>query len=251
MAALRPWPISQPDRAKAPSAAGAPQADPELAGAGRRNGVEVWRVENRRGDGAGMAATFGVARWPEDRTGDFYRGDSYLVLLTAELSDGKKEYDIFFWLGSESSQDERAVAAVKAVELDSVLGGRPVQHRETEGKESQLFQSMFRSIRYLDGGIESGFTHAKPEEYEPKLFQVKKTKHTTRAFQVPLSVKSMHQGDCFVLDLGKEVGGARVLSCGGARLKPAKLADTTKTLFVCERARHAGDGVARDGVVAV
>ena len=197
--------------AAASAAAGAPQADPELARAGRRNGVEVWRVENRRGDGAGMAATFGVARWPEDRTGDFYRGDSYLVLLTAELSDGKKEYDIFFWLGSESSQDERAVAAVKAVELDSVLGGRPVQHRETEGKESQLFQSMFRSIRYLDGGIESGFTHAKPEEYEPKLFQVKKTKHTTRAFQVPLSVKSMHQGDCFVLDLGKEVGGARVL----------------------------------------
>lgn len=34
---------------------------------------------------------------------------------------------------------------------------------------------------------------------------MKKTRHTTRAFQVPLSVKSLHQGDCFVLDLGEQV----------------------------------------------
>lgn len=136
-------------------------ADPLLANAGRKAGIEVWRVENRRGDGEGGAAVFGIAPWPEKRVGQFHRGDAYLVLKTTQLGSGGMEHDIFFWLGGEATQDERTVAAVKAVELDSLLGGLAVQHRETEGNESTLFQSMFTSISYLDGGIDSGFTHAK------------------------------------------------------------------------------------------
>lgn len=44
-------------------------ADPQLEGAGAVAGLRVWRVENRRGDGAGAAAKFGVAAWPTSQYG--------------------------------------------------------------------------------------------------------------------------------------------------------------------------------------
>lgn len=171
-------------------------------GAGESVGVQIWRVENKEG-------AFGIECWPEERYGDFHKGDSYIVLSTSEdEEDGGLLYDIFFWIGSESSQDEYGVCAYKANELDDLLGDAPVQHREVEGFESDEFLACFtqmkKNIKYLDGGVASGFRGVKENsgdiELPSRLFHIRREKRITRSYQVPIMLDSLNHGDAFVLD---------------------------------------------------
>ena len=187
----------------------AAESEKEFKNAGTKPGLQIWRVENRRT--ANDTPDFGIKAWPENEYGSFYTGDSYLILNTYQVKDengkltDKLAWDVHFWIGKESSQDEYGVAAYKAVELDDLLDDGPVQHRETQGDESALFQSYFKHIQYMEGGIASGFRHVKPEEYVPRLFQVKRTVKTVRASQVPVAAKSLNDGDVFVLDAGLKI----------------------------------------------
>lgn len=189
----------------------AAQSEKEFKGAGQKAGLEIWRVENRRTKDD--KPDFGVKRWPKDQYGEFYDGDSYIVLNTYFVKDpetGRKTdklaWDVHFWLGKDTSIDERGVAAYKTVELDDLLDDGPVQHRETMNNESPLFMSYFKKgIQYLSGGIESGFRKVKPEEYKPRLLEVRKTSKTVKALEVECSVKSMNKGDCYILDSGRFV----------------------------------------------
>ncbi len=183
----------------------AAESEKEFKGAGQKVGLEIWRVENRRT--ADDRPDFGVKRWPADEYGNFYTGDSYIILNTYKvIEEGKVTdkiaWDVHFWLGNESSQDEIGVAAYKTVELDDLLNDGPVQHRETQGHESPLFQSYFKQICYLEGGIASGFRNVKPEEYKPRMFQIRRTKKSVRAYPVSVAAKSLNDGDVFVLDAG-------------------------------------------------
>jgi len=161
--------------------------------AGKKEGVEIWRIEQ-----------FKVVPVPLTKYGQFYNGDSYIVLRTHALPNNNFTYDIHFWLGEYTTQDEAGTAAYKTVELDDFFHGAPVQHREVSHHESESFLSYFTppGIRRLEGGVESGFNYIKPQEYQPRLLQVKSQGRNVDVNEVPLERDSLNSGDIFILDLG-------------------------------------------------
>lgn len=171
-------------------------ADGEVAwdGIGEKVELKIWRIEK-----------FHVVEWPEEKYGEFHTGDSYIVLNTyLKDPDNNSEaliHDIHIWIGLESSQDEYGTAAYKMVECDDSLGGVPIEHREVQGHESKKFLSYFSSsIKYLIGGVETGFNHVEPTIDDPNLYRVKKIgKNTMSLTQLPLSKSSLNQGDSFIL----------------------------------------------------
>lgn len=48
-----------------------------------------------------------------------------------------------FCQGEKSSRDEQGACAMLATQLDSFLGGEPVQHRQVQGYESPEFMALF------------------------------------------------------------------------------------------------------------
>jgi gelsolin len=164
--------------------------------AGKTVGLEVWRIEK-----------FQIVAWPKDQYGQFHSGDSYIVLNTYKKKPDSPalSWNVHFWLGKYTSQDEAGTAAYKTVELDDFLGGAPVQYREVQEHESSLFLSYFKdTIRILDGGVDTGFKHVEPEKYNPRLLHLK-GKKKVRVTQVELSHKSLNSGDVFILDAGLHI----------------------------------------------
>mmetsp|Transcript_9167 Transcript_9167/g.11443 ORF Transcript_9167/g.11443 Transcript_9167/m.11443 type:complete len:396 (+) Transcript_9167:372-1559(+) len=162
-------------------------------GCGTKPELKVWRIEQ-----------FKVKHWPESKYGQFHEGDSYIVLHTYKDSEEKQKllYDIHFWIGAESTQDEYGTAAYKTVELDAKFNDAAVQHREVQGHESPEFKKLFNGkIAYLEGGVESGFNHVgEPESKAPELFRVKGTKNAIEFVPVKCRRDYMNSGDVFILD---------------------------------------------------
>jgi gelsolin len=177
----------------------------------QKHHVEIWRIEK-----------FKVKFWPREQHGSFYSGDSYLILHTFERKeDGEDKlcWDLHFWLGKDTTQDEMGTAAYKTVELDTLLDDGPVQKREVQDHESQSFHDIFAlpglpgSVRYMDGGIDSGFRHVEPESYKPRLMHLK-GKKKVRVSQVNMEFDSLNSGDCFILDNGLKIYTLKGDKCG-------------------------------------
>lgn len=91
-----------------------------------------------------------------------------------------------------------------------MLGDLPVQHRETEGYESEEFLNCFPTgIRLLKGGIASGFRDVDVDEgnieIPTRLFHVRKNGNKVRSYLVPVALTSLNQGDAFILDAGDKI----------------------------------------------
>lgn len=166
--------------------------EPAWKNAGQKVGIQIWRIVN-----------FKVTTWPKDDYGKFYDGDSYIILNTYKR-EGTEEllYDVHFWIGKYSTQDEYGTAAYKTVELDTYLDDIPVQHREVQGHESELFRSYFKSITILKGGADSGFRHVKPTEYKPRLLHFRGGRTGVAVTEIPRCKDLLDNTDVYILDLG-------------------------------------------------
>jgi len=176
--------------------AAAAKTEKAWVGAGQAVGTQIWRIEK-----------FQVVAWKKEDYGKFFSGDSYIVLNTYKKTPDSAAlaFNIHFWLGAETSQDEMGTAAYKTVELDDLLGDVPVQYREVMGSESETFMAIFKNkITIMNGGVDSGFKHVKPEEYKPKLLHLKGRK-TVRVTETKCSCESLNQGDVFILDAGLKI----------------------------------------------
>uniref|UniRef100_A0A672Z6E6 Scinderin like b n=1 Tax=Sphaeramia orbicularis TaxID=375764 RepID=A0A672Z6E6_9TELE len=163
----------------------------EFAEAGKQPGLQVWRIEN-----------MDLKPVPKALHGNFYTGDAYLLLYTTSAPS----YCIHMWLGEECSQDESGAAAIFATQLDDFLGGGPVQFREVQNFESNTFMGYFKSgIKYKKGGVASGFKHVVTNDANVKRLLHVKGRRIIRATEVDMTWASFNKGDCFLIDLGKDI----------------------------------------------
>lgn len=161
-------------------------------------GIEIWRIEKFKPvKYTDYDAKAGVIK--------LFSGDCFLVLCTYKDKEGRIRWNLHFWLGKDSTQDEQGTAAYATVDLDDHLGGGPVQYREVQGHESDLFLGYFKGgVQCLDGGVETGFRHVDRDHYNPRLFQIK-GKRNCRVSQVKFATDSLNSGDVFILDQGMKI----------------------------------------------
>jgi gelsolin len=201
---------------------------------GQAAGLRLWRIEE-----------FQVVAWPQERTGEFYDGDSYIVLHSYKVGDkdGKEKlcHDIFFWLGSKTSQDEAGTAAYKTVELDEFLHGAATQHREVQQAPSEEFMALFPKLKILSGGVRSGFRHVDRGNKPEAIFTLLRIfKHPPGARVASLVVheveptwQSLDEEDVFVLDTSE-----KIFVWQGKKCSPMEKAKAAQVVHDMTLAKH-------------
>ncbi|XP_007474640.2 gelsolin isoform X2 [Monodelphis domestica] len=149
---------------------------------------QIWRIE-------------GADKVPVNPStyGQFYGGDCYIILYNYQHA-GRQGQIIYYWQGADSSQEERATAAILTVQLDEELGGTPVQSRVVQGKEPAHLMSLFGGkpmIIYKGGTSREGGQTAPAST---RLFQVRSSSAgATRAVEVNPTAGELNSNDAFVL----------------------------------------------------
>ncbi|XP_063167476.1 macrophage-capping protein [Candoia aspera] len=198
-----------------------PKSGSPFDASAKEPGLHIWRVEKMK-----------PVPVPDQMKGVFYTGDSYLVLY-----NGSDEHsNLHIWIGQNSSRDEQGACALLSTHLNSIPKEKPIQYREVQGNESDVFMEYFpHGIKYQEGGVESAFTRTQsnPEQGPMRqLYQVKGKKNI-RAVEKELSWTSFNTGDCFILDLGEQIftwygGKSNILERNKARDFAAAIRDSER-----------------------
>jgi len=171
------------------------EAEPAWKQAGSKVGLQIWRINK-----------FKVESWIREDYGKFYSGDSYIVLNTYNEEDSDElQYDVHFWIGKYSTQDEYGTAAYKTVELDTFLDDKPIQHREVQGNETLLFKSYFDFFTIMKGGCDTGFRRVTPESFKTRLYHIVGERKLITVNEVPLKRGNLNSEDVFVIDKGLRI----------------------------------------------
>lgn len=176
-------------------------------------GLYRWRIEN--------LSPVWISHLDEHHPlNHFYESDCYIVLYVGRADeeedvedspskresdipdkDGALAYNLHYWIGRTASVDKKASVCIRAVQLNSYIGGKAKHYPEQQGEESPIFLSYFRKaprrlsssaaredsregqhsqgtadappIVYLEGGTECGLRRVKGvEPYErPRLYR--------------------------------------------------------------------------------
>ena len=94
----------------------------------------IWRIEKLK-----------LKKWPQERYGTFYEGDSFLILNIKS----KEEKYAHVWTGKESTKDEISYVQYKVLQLDQKLENSLEIYYESQEKESELFKSYFEYFQWL------------------------------------------------------------------------------------------------------
>ncbi len=149
-------------------------------------GIATWRIEN-----------FSLARWPENLSGSFYDGDSYIVLITSKIASGEISREAHMWIGKDTTADESGTAAYKIVELDDFFSRKVTLVWNSQGNETLNFLAAFGGkIKILHGGVNSGFKKAVREHKQVELFEI----FNEHVIQVKPKAASLTCLNSFVLD---------------------------------------------------
>lgn len=147
---------------------------------------------------------FALERVPADELGQFYGGDSYVVRYDYANKRGGNGVVIYCWQGQQSTADERATAALLALEMGGPLNA--MQVRVVQGHEPRHFLKIFHgTLVLLSGGHATGFRRGPATTETPtndvRLFRVRgTTAHDVRAEQLEARCSELSSDDSYVLE---------------------------------------------------
>lgn len=152
--------------------------------------VQVWKVDD-----------FKKVEIPKEKYGEFYCGESYIVLYTY-IWKNKDCYLIYFWQGRKSRVQEKGSSALLTIQLDDQLQGQAKEVRVVQNKEPEHFLRIFKGKFFIHlGRDESGDeSKANAPSNEAKMWQVGGTNEwDVKAIQIPCAARFLNSRFSYII----------------------------------------------------